>query len=485
MTYHKPALFKTAQAFQEYLQVSGIQLPFEREIEPAPRSPLAQSFNLDGWTIGNRFAVLPMEGWDGTLDGHPSELTFRRWQRFGLSGAKLVWGGEAVAVHPDWRANPNQLVINPQTLPDLNRLRQALVDSHTAVFGETRDLVIGLQLTHSGRFSKPVKNESPKLQLAYDHPWLNQRVGLLPDSGCVITDDEIDQVVDQFIDAAGLAQEAGFQFVDIKHCHGYLGHELLSAVDRPGRYGGNFENRTRFLRQVVRGIQTHLPGMGIGVRLSAFDFIPFRKGPDGIGEPEYNHGSEGYLYAFGGDGNGLGIDLNEPVALVDMLTQMGVKLVCITAGSPYYNPHIQRPAYFPPSDGYLPPEDPLLGVARLVNAAMQIKARCPQAVVVGSAYSCLQEWLPNVAQAVVRRGAADFVGLGRMMLSYPQMPADILSGLPLQRRLICRTFSNCTTASRKGLVSGCFPLDSFYKSRPEACQLQLPRAELHSRPYTA
>ncbi|MGD0006418.1 MAG: NADH:flavin oxidoreductase, partial [Anaerolineaceae bacterium] len=233
---------------------------------------------------------------------------------------------------------------------------------------------------------------------------------------------------------------------------------------------------------VVNGIQTHLPGMGIGVRLSAFDFIPFRKGPDGIGEPEFNYESEGYPYAFGGDGSGLGIDLYEPIALVDMLTRLGVKLVCITAGSPYYNPHIQRPAYFPSSDGYMPPEDPLSGVARLIDTAMQIKARCPQAVVVGSAYSCLQEWLPNVAQAVVRRGAADFAGLGRIMLSYPQMPAHILGGMPLQRRLICRTFSNCTSAPRKGLVSGCFPLDSFYKNRPEACQLQVPRAELHSQP---
>jgi hypothetical protein len=154
---------------------------------------------------------------------------------------------------------------------------------------------------------------------------------------------------------------------------------------------------------------------------------------------------------------------------------MGVRLVCITAGSPYYTPHIQRPAYFPPSDGYLPPEDPLLGVARLVRVAGQIKAACPQAVVIGSAYSCLQEWLPNVAQAVVRTGAADFAGLGRMMLSYPQMPADILAGLPMRRKLICRTFSNCTTAPRKGLVSGCFPLDSFYKIRPEASQMLTPK----------
>ncbi len=472
MTYHKPASFKSSREFQPYLFDSGIHLPFEAEVEPSLKSPLAQPFELDGFTIGNRFAVLPMEGWDGTPDGRPSDLTLRRWQRFGQSGAKLVWGGEAAAVHPDWRANHNQLVINRFTLPDLARLRQALVDAHAARFGETGDLLVGLQLTHSGRFSKPVKLDPPKLQIAYDHPWLNRRVGLPPESGCVITDEQLDQTVVRFIEAASLAQEAGFAFVDIKHCHGYLAHELLSAVGRPGKYGGSFENRTRFLRDVIKGIQARLPGLGIGVRLSSFDFVPFRKGMDGVGVPELDNEDQSYPYAFGGDGSGLGIDLDEPIALVKMIVQMGVRLVCITGGSPYYTPHIQRPAYFPPSDGYLPPENPLLGVARQIEVARQIKAACPQAVVVGSAYSCLQEWLPHVAQAVVRQGAADFIGLGRMMLAYPHMPADILSGRSLQRKSICRTFSNCTTAPRKGLVSGCFPLDPFYKSRPEAGQVE-------------
>jgi NADPH2 dehydrogenase len=474
MTYQKPGSFKTPQAFQSYLQKQGIQLPFEEVVEPAPQSPLAQPYGLNTGVVGNRFAVLPMEGWDGTRDGHPSPLTFRRWRRFGLSGAKLVWGGEAAAVHPDWRANPNQLIINPETLPDFARLRQALVESHQAEFGKTTDLMVGLQLTHSGRFSRP--DGPPLPRLAYDHPWLNQRVGLPPRSGCVLSDGELDEIAERFIAAAQLARQAGFQFVDVKHCHGYLGHELLSAFDRPGRFGGSFENRTWFLRQIITGIQAQSPGMGIGVRLSAFDLAPFRRGTDGIGEVEIHKSDERYPYAFGGDGSGLGIDLREPLALIEMLIQMGVHLICITAGSPYYTPHIQRPAYIPPSDGYLPPEDPLLGVARQVWAAHQVKIHFPQAIVVGSAYSCLQEWLPHVAQAAIHSGAADFVGLGRMMLCYPQMPADILAGRPLQRPRICRTFSDCTTAPRKGLPSGCFPLDEFYKDSPEAEQLKAHKA---------
>jgi hypothetical protein len=160
---------------------------------------------------------------------------------------------------------------------------------------------------------------------------------------------------------------------------------------------------------------------------------------------------------------------------------LGIRLVNITAGSPYYVPHIQRPALFPPSDGYQPPEDPLVGVARLIQAAAALKAMFPDLLMVGTGYSYLQEWLPNVAQNVVRTGKADFVGLGRMMLAYPEMVGDILEGKPLQRKRICRTFSDCTTAPRSGLVSGCFPLDEFYKDRPEAKQLMAAKRKARRR----
>jgi 2,4-dienoyl-CoA reductase-like NADH-dependent reductase (Old Yellow Enzyme family) len=130
----------------------------------------------------------------------------------------------------------------------------------------------------------------------------------------------------------------------------------------------------------------------------------------------------------------------------------------VTAGSPY-NPHIQRPATFPPLDGYEPPEDPLRGVARQIRATALLKRAFPNLILVGSAYSYLQEWLPHVAQFSVGRGLTDFVGLGRIVLAYPELPADVLSGAPLKRAAFCRTFSDCTTGPRLGLVSGCFPLD--------------------------
>jgi NADPH2 dehydrogenase len=470
MTYQRLAQLRTAEQFAEHIQSLGIHLDFDSKLLCAPQSPLAQPYPLlitsHQLPLSNRFCVLPMEGWDGTTEGKPTELTVRRWQRFGQSGAKLIWGGEAFAVRPDGRANPNQLVINESNLSEIAALRESLVHSHAARWCMD-DLFIGLQLTHSGRFCRPNDKIQLESHILYAHPLLNKKFGL-PDDYPMMSDDEIERLIEDYIIAAKLAQKAGFNFVDVKHCHGYLGHEFLSAVDRKGKYGGSFENRTRFLREIVDGIRAEIPGLEIGIRLSAFDFIPFKPGADGIGVPENWSLNTTYCYAFGGDDTGTGIDLTEPHQFLNLLEHLDIKLVNITAGSPYYVPHIQRPALFPPSDGYLPPEDPLVGVARLINVTAELKAQHPSLCVVGSGYSYLQEWLPNVAQNVIRMGKADFIGLGRMVLTYPEMCADVLEGRPLQRKRICRTFSDCTTAPRHGLVSGCYPLDEFYKKRPEA-----------------
>jgi 2,4-dienoyl-CoA reductase-like NADH-dependent reductase (Old Yellow Enzyme family) len=178
---------------------------------------------------------------------------------------------------------------------------------------------------------------------------------------------------------------------------------------------------------------------------------------------------DGQLYWFGADGSDpLQVDLTEPRQFLALLRDLGIELVNLSAGSPYYNPHIIRPALFPPSDGYAPPEDPLAGVVRHIQAVAELKKHFPKLLMVGSAYTYLQEWLPHVAQYQVRSGRVDFVGLGRLILSYPEFPADVLAGKKIDRRRICRTLSDCTTAPRMGLVSGCYPLDPFYKQRPEA-----------------
>ncbi len=472
--YPHLAPIKTPIKLKEYIESLNIHLPFDSVVLPAPEGPLAQPYMLkDGKRIGNRFCILPMEGWDATTDGRPTELVYRRWKNFGLSGAKLIWGGEATAVRPDGRANPHQLMLLDQTMQDMEKLRQALVDEHQKHFGQVNDLLVGLQLTHSGRFCKP--NDKAKLEpkILYHHPLLDKQFNINQDYP-VMTDGEIDDLIGYYIRAAKRAQSIGFEFVDVKHCHGYLGHEFLSAVNRPGNYGGCFENRTRFMREIIKGIQSECPGLMIGVRFSSFDMPPFRPDCENVGHMvEYRDENGCYPFAFGGDPNILGeIQLDEPIALMKMMEEIGVRLVNLTAASPYYNPHLTRPAYYPPSDGYLPPEDPLVGVARQIQVAAVLKAVVPNLLTVGSGYSYLQEWIPNVAQAVVREKMIDFVGLGRSSLSYPELPADVLAGRPLIRNRFCRTFSDCTTAPRKGMVSGCYPLDDFYKKRPEADELK-------------
>lgn len=467
--YTRIAQLKTAEDLDNYLKDNQIDLPFDDTLLPPTESPFAKEIQLkSGKTIGNSFCILPMEGWDGTLDGKPSEFTKKRWEKFAISGAKLLFGCEAVAVSHEGKANPNQLVMNKENFDEFVKLRQLIIDKHTEHYGTTDDLIIGLQLTHSGRFCKPNSHKKFESKILYAHPLLNKKFGMEADYP-ILTDEDIDQIIQEYIDAAVLAQRAGFDFVDIKHCHGYLGHEFLTAIDRNGKYGGSFENRTCYLRNIAAGIRSAAPGLELGIRLSAFDFLPFKKGENDQGEPEkYTD----YRYAFGCQNDGLHVDLAEPKAFLSLAQELGIQLICITGGSPYYNPHITRPALFPPSDGYLPPEEPLVGVNRHIEITAALKKDFPELVIIGSGYSYLQEWLPYVAQYVLRNNMADMVGIGRMVLSYPTMPHDMLTGSPLVRNLICRSFSDCTTAPRNGIISGCYPLDPIYKKLPEAEELK-------------
>ena len=485
MSYPRVASLKTAAAFRAHLDRSAIPLEFDADLAPPQTSPLAAAIDVDGVRVGNRFCILPMEGWDGTRDGAPSDLTRRRWRHFGISGAKLIWGGEAVAVRHDGRANPHQLMLGAATERAIASLRDDLVAAHRDRYGANADgdLWVGLQLTHSGRYARPDVFDRQAPLAGARHPILDRR---FPHGVRVLTDGELDALVDDFVAAARRAWNGGYQFVDVKACHGYLGHELLGAHARAGKYGGPLENRTRFMRQVIDGIRAHVPGLQIVVRISAFDTLPYRKRADGIGEPEAEHNAvapDGVDRAFGfgvaADDESLDAALEEPRAVLRMLERLGVRWICVSGGSPYYNPHVQRPALFPPLDGYEPPEDPLRGVARQIRATALLKRSCPALVFVGSGYSYLQEWLPHVGQHAVRTGMTDFVGLGRMVLAYPDLPTDVLAGRTLRRASICRTFSDCTTGPRLGLMSGCFPLDRFYSERPEAIQVKNVRA--HTR----
>ena len=473
MRFVTPGKIKDVAAFAHRWHEIAPDLGCDLELHGSA-GPLGRPFQLGDRTIGNRFCIHPMEGWDGTADGLPTERTLRRWGRFGTSGAKLIWGGEAFAVSPDGRANPHQLHLNPRadSASGLAQLLEVLKREHAATGAGLDDLYTGLQLTHSGRYARP-DSDGPKPRIAYRHPVLDQRVGVDSDRA-VLTDGELEAIAEAYVVVAKTAQKVGFDFVDVKCCHGYLLHELLGARARPGRYGGSFENRTLLVRRIIESIRSACPGLEIGVRVSIAEVFPHAPRPeDGVGEPLGWQQHLPYEHGFGIDRNDpRKTDLTEPLRFLGLLQDLGIRLVNLSLGSPYTCPHLQRPAAFPPSDGYLPPDDPLTQVAEHLRTTRRCKAAHPNLTLVGTGYTYLQEWLPNVAQHEVGGGHVDFVGLGRMVLSYPELPRDVLHGGSLRRGSICRTFSDCTSGPRKGMISGCFPLDPYYRQRPEAKSLR-------------
>ncbi len=472
-SFSKVAQLKTPAALRERFAALGVNVPVDdRILTAAEGSPLAQSIIVGGFKVGNRWCIHPMEGWDANRDGSPSDYTLRRWRNFGRSGAKLIWGGEAAAVQPTGRANPNQTLATPENRRGLAQLLEECRAGHVEQTGSLDGLLVGLQLTHSGRFCKPTDHAKWAPKIAYHHPLLDEKFKIDPaDTACVLSDDELEVLIDDYVAAARLAYDVGYQFVDVKACHGYLLHEFLSARTRPGKFGGDLDGRSRVLFTVIDRIGSEIPGLMVGVRLSAFDTIPYRTSRE-VGQPMAYDRLLPYEFGFGVDERDpLQFDLTEPIELMRRLSEHGVAIINLTCGSPYYVPHIQRPAIFPPSDGYQPPEDPLAGVWRQIDSVRQCKAALPDVPLVGSGYSYLQDYLPHAAQAAVRNGWVDFVGLGRMVLSYPELPHDCLVEGKLKRKLVCRTFSDCTTAPRHGLISGCYPLDEHYKRLPEREEL--------------
>ncbi|HEY0550260.1 MAG TPA: NADH:flavin oxidoreductase, partial [Verrucomicrobiae bacterium] len=272
---------KTVADFRNHIAALGIELRCDDAIVTGADSPLAspvENVTVNGKRMGNRIAIQPMEGWDGTATGGVTEEMIRRWKRFGESGAKLIFGGEAMAVRADGRANPNQLILNDENKAGIASLHETLVAAHKERYGTADDLVIGFQLTHSGRFCRPNDKKRWESRVAYRHPLLDKKFNVTGDEQ-ILSDAEIEELIQCYIRAAKLAADLGADFVDIKHCHGYLLHEFLSAHTRPGKYGGAFENRTRILREIVSGIRASGNSIDIGVRLSAFDFVPFKPDP--------------------------------------------------------------------------------------------------------------------------------------------------------------------------------------------------------------
>jgi 2,4-dienoyl-CoA reductase-like NADH-dependent reductase (Old Yellow Enzyme family) len=452
--------YKTAEALADDARARGLDVHLRADL-----SPLAAPIKVGGWTVGNRLAIQPMEGCDGTPDGTPDELTYRRYERFGAGGAKLVWG-EAAAVAPEGRANTRQLVIDEAHAEGLAKLADLTRAAHRAEWGDDSDLLVGIQLTHSGRYSVP------RPILGQHDPLLDPRTVLDkatsatagPDTP-LISDDALDRLQDRYSEATRVAFKVGFDFIDIKQCHRYLLSELLSAKTRPGKYGGSFENRTRFIRTLVERLRAENPGGIIGTRLNVFDGIPFRmNGPDAPGVPVAFTTPVRSAWGTNED-DPFQPDMTEPLALIGELYRLGLDLLNVSMGNPYASPHIVRPFEYAPVDGYLSPEHPLIGVDRHFRLTAAVQSAYPDLPVVGSGYSWLQAFTFQAGAANVAAGKAAFLGIGRGSLSQPDFGRHVLRGEPLDHKRICRTFSYCTALMRAKhhplgqFATGCPPFD--------------------------
>jgi 2,4-dienoyl-CoA reductase-like NADH-dependent reductase (Old Yellow Enzyme family) len=437
----------------------GLDLRFQDDLTPLFR-PVA----IGKLRAGNSLCIQPMEGCDGTLDGRPDDLTFRRYRRFGGGGAKLIWG-EATAVTRDGRANPRQLHLNDKTAPDFQRMLETCRQAHRQAFRSDEDLVVGLQLTHSGRYSyqRPL--------IAFHDPILDpltvadKAAPRSVDSTYPLLDDDyLKRLPDFYVAAARLAHQVGFQFVDIKQCHRYLLNEMLAAKNRHGPYGGSLENRTRLAREIIGRIRSEVPDLLVATRLNVFDGIPYRKNADSVGEP--CPWKTPIRSAWGTrEDDPSEADLREPIQWIEEMARMGVALVNVSMGNPYASMHVIRPFEYPPPDGYESPEHPLQGVDRHFRLAGQIQEKSPGLPIVGSGYSYLQEFLFQAGAANIRAGRITLVGVGRASLPQPDFARQLMEHGRLERKRVCRTFSYCTALMRAKhnelgqFATGCPPFD--------------------------
>lgn len=416
--------YLSAEDFFDQSSQLHTDLPYSETVDI-----LSSSASINGKSFNNRMVCQAMEGCDGTPSGEPDILTKRRYSRLAKGGAGAIWF-EATAVLKEGRANPRQLYINEKTLDSFKR---AVADiKETALKENGYEPIIIMQATHSGRYSKP--NGVPEPLIAYNNPIFEKDSPISAER--IVSDEYLDKVGEALVSGAVLAEKAGFDGVDIKCCHRYLNSELLSAYNRPGKYGGSLENRTRLLRESIMGaIQSCSKDFIVSSRLNVYD------------------GFE-YPYGFGVSKNGgLELDSSEPEWLIKELYGYGVRLLNITMGNPYFNPHINRPFAL---GGYEAPEHPLEGVKRVLSGTAELKKAAPEMSLICSALSFLGVTAPNVAAAYIKDGGFDFAGFGRTIFAYPDFAMDIKNNGHMDKSKICICCSKCTEIMRTpGGTPGC------------------------------
>ncbi len=431
MAKHQRFHIRTLEQLRAMITERGLSLPLDEDL-----SALGEPVTIGSRTTANRFLVQPMEGFDSTPDGDPQQLSFRRYRRYAEGGSGLIWF-EATAVVPEGRSNPGQLHITPNNVGTFQRLV-----SETKAAGREANgyepLCI-LQITHSGRYSKPSGTPTPII--AQHNPILDPLHGL-PADYPLVSDDYLDALQAKFVAAAGLAAQAGFDGVDVKSCHRYLLAELHGSFEREGRYGGSLENRTRLLRESLAAIKQAVPGLLITTRMNMYDALR-------------------YPYGFGVDAADYRVpDPTEPLQLIEWLRDIGVRLINISMGNPYFNPHYNRPYDFPIQGMDVPGEHPLDGVARLVGASRITQERFPDLAVVSSGYAWVRQFMPQLAAGLVNAGWATLVGQGRGAFAYPDSVRDVLHTGRMTPQKCCVTCSACTQIMRDGGQTGCVVRDA-------------------------
>ncbi len=390
---------------------------------------IKKPLKIDQWEIPNRVVLQPMEGCDCNLDGSPSELTIAKYVRAAKSGAGLIWF-EANAVCPEGRTNPRQMMLTEDNLPKFKTLVKDLKNLAKEECGI--EPIFVLQLTHSGR-------QSIVPMIAYRHPIYEQTRPVTDEN--IVTDEYLDTLAEKYAASAKLALDAGFDGVDVKSCHGYLFQEVLSGFTRPGRYGGSFENRSKLLLDCIKAVKEAVGDtLLIGTRLSVSDMVPK---PYGFGTTEENE-----------------IDFTEPDRLIEMIRAQGVKVLNVTVGNPYYNPHVNRPYR---QGGYVSPEPATTGLERFVTIEKHVKEKFPSLVVVGSGLSYYRDDLFEQSAKQLENGVCDLIGYGRMWLAYPEFYKDYLNGT-FQGKKCCVACSKCTLLMRNKKVSGCAVFNEYYRN---------------------
>jgi len=417
-TKFQPFGYHTAAEISKDLNEIG--LPFSEDV-----TPLWQEKSLAGHIAANRILFQPMEGCDGERDGTPGEATLRRYRRYARGGAGVIWA-EACAVVHEGRANPRQLMLTEENLPAYQRMVEMMRREARESWGG--EPLIILQLTHSGRFSRP--DPGPLNPVLGTHSKPLDDAWHVDYDLPVATDEYLDSLMPAFAKTAALAEKAGFDGVDVKACHRYLASCLLSGFDRKGKYGGDYEGRTRFIRDSFAAAASAVSKDFImASRLNYFD---------GIELPGWGCTEEDFMQ----------LKLEEPLKLTRDLIKNGLSLVNVTMGTPYYNPYVNRPA----NRGAAHPEHPLAGIKRLVTGA---KAINPEVSAVATGMSWLRQFGPNVAAGLVKEGWADFAGFGRMNFAYPDFPLDLKKNGKLEPEKCCVACGLCTAMMRAGGTTGC------------------------------